>query len=365
VECKILLLIAEFPAEHSRLAKKKTLEHAELLCETLCLGPFADASLETSPPGPLSRGWLGRITQWEMIELMHGLASMWNRLEPDVEALSNLVDALQLSVAPLIYAPHGEERLDGKLGVHRVPYETDPVSGTRTFRVSAEFISDMVSVFSSLWRSLHVAEILCGDANQDLAQRSEPLECIDLTPRRGLCFSGTECTSTPVWEGYRAREADNLLPLWSIDQLSNSNQAGFYDKLKRVLSQFCQRPGDKEKHTRANSNTEAQDPTSVLETTRTPAFLDLFFNGLKYVGVVSMLRGVGMYGGLLRGCSLAKIFDVWFDRVSNSKFSWWANVLLMEKDFLPMFDQVLDHADEPQIVQVMQVLLMSHSHVSH
>jgi len=292
VECKLLLVLRKFPEEHSRLCKKRTLEHAEAICEALCLAPFGDAAAEREPAAKPAPGWLDAITQFQAYELLHALCAMWNRLEFDLDALETLLDGLQLSIAPLIFKPHPEQRMDGRFPSQRVAVDQTPqeqqAGAPLLFRPSAEFVSDVASMFAAMWRGVHVAEVLSGAANEDLAQQSEPVRCLDLCPRPRaqaapcLFFAGSRgAGAAPVWEGYRAREADSLLPLWSTDQLSNSNQAGFYDKLRGTLCQFNQRPGERDRHTRANSNTPAKDPVGVLEHCRTPAQLDLFFSSFK------------------------------------------------------------------------------------
>lgn len=376
VECKILLLIATFPPpDHNRLVKMNVVARAEHVLWTLGLAPLHDTSSEEAgaapPPLVPKPGWLLGLGQWAFIELMQGLCAAWNRLEPSLEALSDLLNALQLRLGYLMFWPEGEGVLDGKYGVHRVkmslPENASPEAAgamARLFRCSAEFISDMACTFASLWRSVHVAELLFGEANAEL-DASEPIECVDLTPTPrspagsppSIFFSGASVAgphkSAPVWEKYRVREADTAAPRWMTDQLSNSNQQGFYDKLKRTLSTFSIHPGERERHTRGNSNTEALDPTAVLEHCRTPAKLDLLFSAFKFEGVSQMLRGQGWFAGLLRTATMLKVLDGWFDRVTNSRFDFWANCVVMERDLFASLDATLEGCDEPTLVQCM------------
>lgn len=273
------------------------------------------------------------MPQSTLYDSLYAVAARWNDLVWS-DAVDRLVCELHARAAELVVSRQPAAVMDG-VPAHRGAH--DPTDGT--WGSTSEFLGDVAAMLARMQASLALRRTLSTMVVEDVRQTDG-----------GVVVAATDndAPSTRVVFGVDLDAATRGLRAWLADEGKTVQEARMKEALRQCLQRACLRPGDVERHARANGGVATADAAAVLEHVRAPQQSLWWTARLGRDGAVALMRRP-MEPSIAHWTAL-KVFDGYCR--SAMQFEWWPCDVLLDVDAHRLGAQ-LAARDAPLVTQCM------------
>jgi len=257
-----------------------------------------------------------QYTQMEMIRTLSLLSKRWNRI-PIRDYMQYWIDCLDYACAILCVKRQSIRFMDGRL-------ERDKIRNSdKTYSCSSSFISEMATHLHYARSFLLVSEL-------------------EIDVDRYIRVVGEK----KVWSGYKSYILTPKFVHWLTSLTQGMNETSFLTDLKKTITEMAGLIiGDRERFSRENGGLIEHQPMVILE--HSHGVLQSQYWGGKCCapGLKVLMLSTDP---LLRSVVMAKVFHQHI--FNKSKFNWWTQVVIWEKDILRRQEELIV-SDNPHIIQ--------------